>query len=77
MASRENSTNGSQAASSLIVNDETKSLPWDEPPLSLLSSEQQVQFKNQAYTCHYKLGKKFGLQIAQITSFLLFLVKSV
>ncbi len=58
MASREDSKNGRQASGDLIVDDVTKSLPWDEPPLCLLSPEQQVQFKNQAQTCRYKLGEK-------------------
>lgn len=58
MASREDSKNGHQASGDLIVDDLTKSLAWDEPPLCLLNAEQQVQFKNQAQTCRYKLGEK-------------------
>lgn len=58
MAIREDAKNGHQASGDLIVDDLTKSLAWDEPPLCLLNPEQQVQFKNQAQTCRYKLGEK-------------------
>lgn len=34
------------------------SIPWDVPPLALLSPEQQVQFQNQAQTRRYALGEK-------------------
>ncbi|MBD0344690.1 MAG: hypothetical protein ICV63_07620, partial [Coleofasciculus sp. Co-bin14] len=34
------------------------SLPWDLPPLCLLSPEQQVQFRNQAKITRYTLGEK-------------------
>ncbi|MBD2127767.1 peptidase domain-containing ABC transporter [Microcoleus sp. ZQ-A2] len=34
------------------------SIPWDVPPLALLSPEQQVQFQNQAQTRRYTLGEK-------------------
>ncbi len=58
MASRETSKNGRQAASELIVDDQSQSLPWDKPPLCFLSPEQQILFKNQAETCCYTLGEK-------------------
>jgi len=34
---------------------------WDEPPQCFLNPEQQIKFKNQAETCRYTLGKRFGL----------------
>jgi ATP-binding cassette subfamily B protein len=34
------------------------SLPWEVPPLCLLSPEQQVQFRNQAQIIRYTLGEK-------------------
>lgn len=34
------------------------SIPWDVPPLALLTPEQQVQFQNQAQTRRYALGEK-------------------
>lgn len=34
------------------------SIPWDVPPLALLTPEQQVQFQYQAQTRRYKLGEK-------------------
>jgi ATP-binding cassette subfamily B protein len=76
MASTEDPKDERQASSRVrVVNDEfldTKiiaSLPWDIPPLSLLNPEQQVQFRNQAQTTRYTLGKRFGLQIVWESSF--------
>jgi len=34
-----------QASGDLIIDDLTKSLAWDEPPLCLFDPRQQVQFK--------------------------------
>ena len=64
MDSREDPKNDRQASGGLRVVDESletkvlASLPWGVPPLSLLSPEQQVQFKNQAQSRRYKLGEK-------------------
>jgi ATP-binding cassette subfamily B protein len=41
----------------MLANDRAIDLPWDHPPLSLLSSEQQVQFKQQAEIRRYSLGE--------------------
>ncbi len=41
-----------------LVGDSVPDLPWDKPPLSLLTSQQQVQFQHQAQTYHYQLGTK-------------------
>ncbi|NJP09436.1 MAG: peptidase domain-containing ABC transporter [Leptolyngbyaceae cyanobacterium RU_5_1] len=41
----------------MIANDLATNLPWDVPPLSILSSEQQVQFKQKAETKRYSLGE--------------------
>lgn len=41
----------------MITNEVSTELPWDEPPLSLLNQEQQVQFKNQAQTRRYRIGE--------------------
>jgi HlyB family type I secretion system ABC transporter len=41
----------------MIANDLATQLPWDQPPLSLLSAEQQVQFKQHAETKRYSLGE--------------------
>lgn len=59
MGSRENSKDNGQAASGLnLADDASKSLPWNEPPLSFLSPEQQTRFKYQAETRRYALGEK-------------------
>ena len=58
MASRETSKNGRQASSELRVDDQSKSLPWDKPPLCFLSPEQQILFKDRAETRRYTLGEK-------------------
>lgn len=58
MASRENSKTNGQAASKLIIVDQSQNLPWDAPPLSLLSPEEQAQFKTQSETRRYALGEK-------------------
>jgi ATP-binding cassette subfamily B protein len=41
----------------MVSNDLAPNLPWSEPPLALLSPEQQVQFRNQAEMRQYKLGE--------------------
>ncbi|MBF2028380.1 MAG: type I secretion system permease/ATPase [Oscillatoriales cyanobacterium C42_A2020_001] len=41
----------------MIANDLTTNLPWDAPPLSLLSPEQQVQFKQKVQVRRYSLGE--------------------
>ena len=41
----------------MITNDPTTSIPWENPPLSHLTSEQQVRFKNQADLRRYRLGE--------------------
>jgi ATP-binding cassette subfamily B protein len=41
----------------MIVNDQTIDLPWDSPPLSYLSLEQQVKFKQAAQVRRYSLGE--------------------
>ncbi|MBD2019647.1 peptidase domain-containing ABC transporter [Leptolyngbya sp. FACHB-36] len=41
----------------MIANDPTIDLPWSAPPLSLLNSEQQVQFKREAEIRRCNLGE--------------------
>ena len=41
----------------MITNDVAANLPWESPPLSLLSPEQQVQFKTKAEIRRCKLGE--------------------
>jgi ATP-binding cassette, subfamily B, bacterial len=41
----------------MITNDLAPNLPWNEPPLSLLSPDQQVQFKSKAQIRRYRLGE--------------------
>lgn len=41
----------------MIADDRTIELPWNTPPLSLLSPEQQVQFKQQVEIRRYNLGE--------------------
>jgi ATP-binding cassette, subfamily B, bacterial len=41
----------------MITNDLAPNLPWNSPPLSLLSSDQQVQFKTKAQIRRYRLGE--------------------
>jgi ATP-binding cassette, subfamily B, bacterial len=41
----------------MITSDLAPNLPWNEPPLSLLSPDQQVKFRNQADIRQYKLGE--------------------
>jgi ATP-binding cassette subfamily B protein len=41
----------------MIANDITIDLPWEVPPLSFLSPEQQVQFKREAEVRRYSLGE--------------------
>ncbi|MBW4522496.1 MAG: type I secretion system permease/ATPase [Scytolyngbya sp. HA4215-MV1] len=41
----------------MITDDNAIAIPWDAPPLCFLSSEQQVQFKQQAETRRYTLGQ--------------------
>jgi ATP-binding cassette subfamily B protein len=64
MASRENSKADSEAASELkLVENESlisvlATLPWNQPPLSWLTPEQQSQLKNRSQIHRYKLGEK-------------------
>ena len=59
MGSRENSKDNGQAASRLnLADDASKSLPWNEPPLSFLSPDRQTGFKHQTETRRYALGEK-------------------
>jgi len=41
----------------MIANDITIDLPWETPPLNLLSPDQQVRFKQQAQIKQYELGQ--------------------
>jgi HlyB family type I secretion system ABC transporter len=41
----------------MIATDLAPQLPWETPPLSLLTPEQQVQFRQQAITKRYSLGE--------------------
>jgi ATP-binding cassette, subfamily B, bacterial len=41
----------------MITNDLAPNLPWNEPPLSLLSPDQQVQFKSKAQIRRYRIGE--------------------
>ena len=41
----------------MITNDIAANLPWESPPLSLLSPEQQIQFKTKAEIRRCKLGE--------------------
>ncbi|MBE9028342.1 type I secretion system permease/ATPase [filamentous cyanobacterium LEGE 11480] len=41
----------------MITSDLAPNLPWSEPPLSLLSPDQQVKFRTQADIRQYKLGE--------------------
>lgn len=41
-----------------VVRDPLPELPWEKPPLCLLTPQQQVQFQHQAQTYHYQLGTK-------------------
>jgi ATP-binding cassette, subfamily B, bacterial len=65
MASRENSKTDSEATSELklVENESLKisvlaNLPWNQPPLSWLTPEQQSQLQNQSEILRYKLGEK-------------------
>lgn len=65
MASRENSKADSEAASELKLgeNESLKisvlaTLPWNQPPLSWLTPEQQSQLQNRSEIRQYKLGEK-------------------
>lgn len=40
----------------MITNDLSTNIPWDQPPLSSLTPEQQVRFKDQADLRRYRLG---------------------
>jgi ATP-binding cassette, subfamily B, bacterial len=40
----------------MITNETTTNIPWDLPPLSFLTPEQQVRFKDQADLRRYRLG---------------------
>lgn len=58
MVSREYPKNDRQASGGLTVVDDANSLPWDDPPLCLLSLERQVLFNcsntsSQAITIYY------------------------
>ena len=41
----------------MITNDSTTRIPWENPPLSLLTAQQQVRFKDQADLRRYRLGE--------------------
>ena len=41
----------------MITNDIAANLPWELPPLSFLSPEQQIQFKTKAEIRRCKLGE--------------------
>jgi ATP-binding cassette, subfamily B, bacterial len=65
MASRENSKPDSQVTSELKILDNESlrlkvlaSLPWNQPPLSWLTPEQQSQLENEFQTRQYRLGEK-------------------
>ncbi|HLO86197.1 MAG TPA: type I secretion system permease/ATPase [Nostocaceae cyanobacterium] len=64
MASRENSKADSQITSELkpldnqLQIDALAAIPWHEPPLCWLNSEQQTQLKNQSEVRQFKLGEK-------------------
>ena len=51
----------------MIVIDQSTSLEWESLPLSLLSPEQQNQFKNKAQTCRYTLGEKIWSTDSQVS----------
>jgi ATP-binding cassette subfamily B protein len=57
----------------MITNELAPNLPWGEPPLSLLSPDQQVQFKAKTEIRRYRLGETLwssdtpGLQILLIS----------
>ncbi len=40
----------------MITNEASTNIPWDQPPLSSLTPEQQVRFKDQADLRRYRLG---------------------
>ncbi|MDZ8089458.1 MAG: ABC transporter transmembrane domain-containing protein, partial [Nostoc sp. DedQUE12b] len=65
MASRENSKTDSQVTSELKTLDNESlrlkvlaSLPWNQPPLSWLTPEQQSRLENECQTRQYRLGEK-------------------
>ncbi|MBN3875324.1 MULTISPECIES: type I secretion system permease/ATPase [unclassified Nostoc] len=65
MASRENSKTDSQVTSELKILDNESlrlkvlaSLPWNQPPLSWLTPEQQSRLENECQTRQYRLGEK-------------------
>ncbi len=58
MASTENSNLNGQIANQLSSVEIARNLPWNIPPLSLLTSEQQGKFQTQAEIRSYKLGEK-------------------
>ncbi|WP_414514437.1 type I secretion system permease/ATPase [Nostoc sp. PCC 9305] len=65
MASRENSKTDSQITSELKTLDNESlrlkvlaSLPWNQPPLSWLTPEQQSRLENECQTRQYRLGEK-------------------
>ena len=41
----------------MILNDQSKNMAWDVFPLSLVSREQQIKFKDRAETRSYILGE--------------------
>ena len=58
MAVRENAKAQYQASGGfMIADDQFKNLAWDDLPLSLLSPEQQIKFKDKAETRSYILGE--------------------
>ncbi|MBI1242920.1 type I secretion system permease/ATPase [Umezakia ovalisporum] len=65
MASGKNSKADSQSTNELKFLDNQSlqvnalaSIPWNQPPLSSLTSEQKSQLQNQAQVCFYGLGEK-------------------
>ncbi|MCM0591238.1 MAG: peptidase domain-containing ABC transporter [Gloeotrichia echinulata DEX184] len=65
MASRENSKADSQITSELkFLDDESLQInvlglvPWNQPPLCWLTSDQQARWQNQLKICRYRIGEK-------------------
>jgi ATP-binding cassette subfamily B protein len=78
MASRENSTNDGQIRSELKPLDNQSlqinvlaALPWNEPPLCWLTSEEQSELKNQLEIRQYSLGEKIWTKAAGSYQFLI------
>ncbi|MEA5620168.1 type I secretion system permease/ATPase [Cronbergia sp. UHCC 0137] len=78
MARVENSKSDSQITSELKLLDNQSlqvnvlaNLPWNQPPLCWLTSEQQTQLKNLSEIRHYKLGEKIWSNDAENYQFLI------